>query len=349
MAVYYLTIFSFLGLGMLYERWAIDNDSTKNNVLVILSLFLLILVYGFRYEVGEDWFSYINVYNRSVVDIWEFDTIELGYKYVNVFASLTTDAIWTVILICTTLFFIFTFVPLIKNNLNPYYFFAMVAPYHLVMSGVNFTRQAVALSIFLLAFSYILNGSKKKFSFFLVIASSFHVSAICFFPLYCVDWKKRYLGFAALSPLPLIYYLVTNDYEQYVNSEVENAGFLLRSLYLLAPAFFTWTYYMAAKYKENYFNVIETRLVYMSVLCFPLLIFVSLISTTMADRFSYYFILSSTFTWFFICKKVPYSLAFKVFSNVLIFLSSFLAFIVWCLFSSYAESYSFDSYLMYWF
>lgn len=346
MSIYYITIFLFLLLGFLYQR--LDTTSIMARGVVTTSIASLIVVYGLRYQVGEDWFSYLNVYFRSIMNPFSFDTWEIGYKYINVLSYYLVDSIWLVILICTSVFILFTFIPLTRSGLNPYYFFAMVAPYHLVMSGVNFTRQAVALSLFLMAFSYIIEGKKGRFLIFTFLASSFHISAICFLPLYFADWKKRYLLFSLITPLPILYYLITSDYQQYIAGESENAGLLLRTIYLLIPSILVAFLYFPSRNKYL-ISLIELRLFYVSLLSFPVVMSFSLLSTTMADRFSYYFILINTYIWLLFSKKIIGNKNYKAISNIVIFLTSLVAFILWTLFSTYSESYEFDSYLLYWF
>ena len=192
MEIYYITILFFSGCGFLYEKLALDYRNTDRMKLIIFVIIVFSIIYGFRFEVGVDWFNYINVYERQVADIWSFNTLEVGYKALNVIAYYVDIGIVTVIFLSTVLFITFTMLGVKKAGINPFYFFAIVAPYHLVMSGVNYTRQGVALSVFIYAVACLINNKKNQFLVFIILAGSFHTSALCFAPLYFIEHKKRY-------------------------------------------------------------------------------------------------------------------------------------------------------------
>ncbi|PCE67628.1 EpsG family protein [Salinivibrio sp. YCSC6] len=344
MLIYYLTIFFLLFTGVFYER---TREKDKPKIIVFVTT-LLVLVYGFRYQVGVDWFNYINVYNRNILygNIYEFTTIEVGYKLLNIIAYYIGEGIITVILLSTILFFYFTFKPVQKLDLNPFYFLAIVAPYHLVMSGMNYTRQAVALSLFLYALSFLINKQKIKFLIAIFVAGSFHISALCFIPLLFIDGKKRYIFIPLIVTSPLIINIMLNYYSQYVESSMDSAGLYLRALYLIVPTFLFSLYYKG----WHKLDLLERRLVYLVLISFPLIISFSYISSTIADRFSYYFILMGTFCWMLFSKKgePKRKRDLKYFGNAILLCSSSLAFVVWTLYSGYISSYQFDSYFSYW-
>lgn len=346
MTIYYVTIFIFVMLGYFYDSLAyetVNNDRTK---LIVIVVFIFSLLYGFRFEVGVDWFNYINVYERQIVDIYAFDTLEVGYKLLNVISYYVDQGIVTVIFLSTVLFISFTLFSLKNIGLNPFYFFAIVAPYHFVMSGLNYTRQGVALSIFLYAISCLINQDKKRFLFFIVLAGLFHTSVLIFSPLFFIENKKRYLIFLLLLIMPPILFSMLNDYQQYLDSSIDSAGMYLRSLYLVGPSVLLLLHFRGMQEK----SLIEKRLTYIVLFSFPLILIFSILSSTIADRFAYYFILLNTLCWMLVSKrddnvKVGY---LKPYGNLLLFLSSLLAFIVWSLYTKYAISYEFDSYFNYW-
>lgn len=346
MVIYYVTIFIFIGLGYFYDRLADENINRDRTKVIVLVIMAFSLIYGFRFQVGVDWWNYIRVYNRQVADISAFNTPELGYKLLNVIAYYVDQGIVTVIFLSTVLFISFSLFALKYMGLNPFYFFAIVAPYHFVMSGLNYTRQGIALSIFLYAIYCLIDNAKKRFLLFIILAGSFHTSALVFAPLFFVDSKKRYALFILLLFLPPIVYSMLGEYNQYLDSETDSAGLYLRALYLIAPTTLLLIHYKSIQG----FSLIEKRLTYIVIFSFPLIVLISILSSTMADRFSYYFILLNTILWMLVSKRdcnvqVQY---LKPYGNLLLFAASFLAFIVWTLKSGYIQSYNFDSYFNYW-
>lgn len=346
MTIYYITIFFSLLLGYLYGRLdkePINNDKTK---MIYFAIITFLLIYGFRFEVGVDWFNYIRVYDRQVADIWSFNTLELGYKALNIIAYYVDVGIVTVIFLSTVLFIAFTLLGAKKAGINPFYFFAIVAPYHLVMSGVNYTRQGVALSIFVYAVACLINNKKNQFLVFIILAGSFHTSALCFAPLYFVEYKKRYavLLFALIIP-PIVYSMLT-EYSQYIDSTMESSGVYLRAVFLLVPTVLLLLHISTVKT----FSLIEQRLIFIVICSFPLVMLFSVLSSTIADRFAYYFILLSTLCWMLVSKRNTNINArfLKPYGNFILFLTTMLAFIVWTLFTKYIKQYEFDSYFNYW-
>jgi len=333
-------------LGYLYDRLkdaSINNDKVK---IIFFVIFIFSMIYGFRFEVGVDWFNYIRVYKRQVADIYAFNTLELGYKVLNVIAYYVDQGIVTVIFLSTVLFISFTLFALKNLGLNPFYYFAIVAPYHFVMSGVNYTRQGIALSIFLYSISCLVNNEKNRFLFFIILAGLFHTSALVFAPLFFIDNKKRYFFLILLLIIPIIVYPMLDIYDEYLDGELDSAGLYLRALYLIAPTTLLLLHYKTIKV----FTKVEKRLIYIVILSFPLVVMISLLSTTIADRFAYYFILLGTVCWMLVSKRSDnVQVQFlKPYGNLMLFMSSFLAFIVWTLYSSYIFRYEFDSYFNYW-
>lgn len=62
MTIYYITISFCLFYGYMYQ-----HVESKVKVIMNLSFVLgFILTFGFRFEVGVDWFNYIEVYKRHI-------------------------------------------------------------------------------------------------------------------------------------------------------------------------------------------------------------------------------------------------------------------------------------------
>lgn len=337
MSIYYFTIFFSVLIGYGYERFK------DKSILILFFIIFFSLIYGFRFEVGVDWDNYIVMYERLVSDLYLFNTPEFGYKLLNVIAYYIDEGIVTVIFLQTILFFGFSFFALKNLGLNPFYFFAIVAPYHLVMSGVNLTRQSISISVFIYAVSFLVKNKKYYFLFFILLAGSFHTSALIFAPLFFIELKKRYAFLALICFGPLIIFLMLLEYNQYLNTRMENAGLYLRALYLIGP-----TVLLILHIKSlSAFSLIEKRLCYFVCLSFPFVMSISFLSTTMADRISYYLIVLSTICWMLLSKRNdnfnPRHL--RSYGNFILFISSLLAFIVWTLYSSYIPYYIFDSYI----
>lgn len=337
MAVYYITILVFIFFSAIYKI----STKSVHAFLYLTSLSFLLVIYGSRTEVGVDWFNYIDVMHRHFLYRDEFITLELAYKYLNVYALKFGLGISFVIAVTTILFSAFTiFSPRIAR-INPYEFFVIVAPYHLIMSGMNYIRQSVALSIFLLAVCYLLNNKKNHFLIMVVIASLFHTSVIAFFPLYFIDKKNGLLFPIMLIIISLIFIFMLGEYSQYLDTSMNSSGFILRLFYLILPSLFLIKYYRYVH--KNTSSIILSRMILVCIISVPLLILIWFISSTMADRFSYYFILIVTLLCLivedrFIKEK---NILFNI--KPYLFLTSLSALFIWHIFSRYSELYQYNS------
>ncbi len=342
MSIYYVTIFICLFYGVIYQQSTLTVRSTLNFVFI----FSFLIVFGFRYQVGVDWFNYIEVYNRHVNSEVFFDTAELGYKAINLLAHYVNKGIVTTILLSTLLFISFTVYGVSRLNLNPYYFFALVSAYHFVMSGMNFTRQAVALSVMLMAFGFLIQKRSRWFFLLTLFAGFFHASAWCFFPLIFIGGKLRYIFLAITAIVPLLVYQMLDVYSQYLDTEMDNAGLYLRALFLLPCTFFVFL-----NFKKFNSDVIIKRLMLFVILSFPFVVVVSKLSSTIADRFSYYFILLGALLVYYQFYRLGGWQVKKLnrYGPLTLFLANIIALITWHMFSGYVPSYMFDSYLLHWY
>lgn len=342
MSIYYGTIFFCLFYGVIYQQARLTVRNTLNFVFI----FLFLMIFGFRYEVGVDWFNYIAVYNRHVNSTVLFDTPELGYKAINLLAYYVDKGIVTTIWLSTLLFILFTIYGISRIKLNPYYFLALVSAYHFVMSGMNLTRQAIALSVMLMAFGFLIQKRRRGFLLLTLFAGFFHTSAWCFFPLIFIGGKLRYIFLAITAIVPLLVYQMLDVYSQYLDTEMDNAGLYLRALFLLPCAFFVFL-----NFKKFKSDIVIKRLMLLVILSFPFVVLVSKLSSTIADRFSYYFILLGALLVYYQFDRLGGWQVKKLnrYGPVTLFLANMIALITWHMYSGYIPSYMFDSYLLHWY
>lgn len=146
---------------------------------------------GSDYYVYKEYFNNIpNIFN--IQNYSYFIKYEIGYEYFNSLIKYFTDNY-------IGLFFIIsvTTVPVILS-LNYKYcrypFFTLSFYMYKTFFYTNFIamRQSIALTIFLIALKYIINGNLKKYTICILTASLFHSSAIVLFPLYFVRKIKLY-------------------------------------------------------------------------------------------------------------------------------------------------------------
>lgn len=332
MFIYYFTLLSFLLLSSLSGKLG----PIGNRLLAFIVITICIFVFGFRFEVGADWYNYLNYYNLGYKNF----SIEILYLGLNGFADKYDLGFQFVIFVSTCIFFIASFYALNRLKLNPYLFLAITGPYHLVMSGMNYNRQAIALSIFLLAYSYMLTSNKYKSLLAMATAFFFHKSSLIMLPLFQAGSRKIYsVPFIAIAAAGFFATIFGDYSERYLeSSRYESRGFLLRYCYIVAVV---WIIFLIRK-KINWDKKLKA-LARFDVFFALIILLLSAFSTTVADRIAYYVILSSTLLLMYVLR---YRLNSKLFVSTeiffaILFLISFSVFIVWDNFGSISQYYNF--------
>ena len=172
MIVYiFLTIFlMLLSFIELYN----NGYSTKIKVVLIL---LLCFIMGFRYNVGNDYHNYVDIYEN--LD-WYMDVFEPGYIFLCQFSQMLNLTYQFPFFICSLL----TVLPIafLVNKTIPRMFCTSMTVYvlsYVYFEAMNTVRQAVAMSAFLLVFYfYIIKEQKLKALLALIFGALFHKSIL---------------------------------------------------------------------------------------------------------------------------------------------------------------------------
>lgn len=161
----------------------------KSGLFVSLSLFIPVVIAGFRYGVGTDYFSYIAMYNTHVkLSLTEFIN-ENGLAEVMFFAIeklsflLFDDPrfMFFVSALLTVGFFYAGVRRLKLKYPGLIYFLYLMAIFPVTFNAV---RQGIAISIIFFALTYILEKKPTKYLLWTLVAGLFHISALLVLPIY---------------------------------------------------------------------------------------------------------------------------------------------------------------------
>jgi hypothetical protein len=185
-----------------------SNVNRSNNYIKIsfVSIFIFSLVIGLRYYVGGDYGGYLDDFNNFNLKISYFDTrYEFGYYLLMVILK-TFSLSYPFLFIGISflqIFFVYKWASKYRYLLPWVIYFYFTTLY--LFESMNIMRQALAFSILLYSTIYIQKSSKIKFIIMVLLATSFHKSAIFFLPFgFFVnkEWiKNKYiqLGLLALA------------------------------------------------------------------------------------------------------------------------------------------------------
>lgn len=255
---------------------------------------LFILVIGFRDEVGCDWSNYIYHYQRtlniSLSDAFSsvkdpahtFVNWQMGQWHWEVYG---VNFIYAVIFVVCLIKFCWT-------QDYPWIACAVAVPYMVVMVSMGYSRQGVALGLFMLAITHLEQGKFKTYVAWVIVAALFHKSAIILLPFGLFLAKGgMLLRFAIL--IPVLYggwdLLVAEQQEQlwknYVEQQMQSSGARIRVFMNFVPAVLFLVY--RKTWKKNYADYPFWFWVALGSLASMALVDEA---TTAVDRISLYFI-----------------------------------------------------------
>jgi len=301
----------------------------------------LVLIIGLRHEVGVDWFNLIKGLEgwaqRPIYDIFASD---FSYSLLEWIGFNIAGGIYFVNTICAVLFTwgLFSFC-----RVQPRPSLALVAavPFLVIVVAMNSTRQAVAIGLIMQGLATLRLGGGLRLLFYLVLAATFHTSAVLLMPLGILIAFQRHI-FILLWAGPLLFFmalwLVDDRFEDvagyYLHIRMESAGAYIRTLMNVVPA----TLFLV--FRKRFQLTPEqctcwTWMAWGSLLL--LVLFYVVPSSSLVDRVGWYFIPLQIF----VLSSLPNVLGRKYGNNVLwvlgVVVYSAAIMFVWLFFSRHSH------------
>jgi hypothetical protein len=159
----------------------LDKKNRKGHFFLLSSALLFVAM--FRYEVGVDYMSYQHFI--SIIASGQNTYMEAGFEYlVKILHSIGgTDQLVFAVMSLFTLGFFFKFIKRHSSNPNLSLFLYLTLP-PFYLAAFNGIRQFLAVAIFAYSIRFILNRSFFKYLIMMLVASTFHVTAILLIPFY---------------------------------------------------------------------------------------------------------------------------------------------------------------------
>ena len=364
-----------------------NKNMKRRRDFLIFSFGLMILVASLRApSVGIDLaghyakrFEQIAFYNwKDIPKFSVFSTYEIGYCYYCKFLSMINSNVQFYIFV-TSLIVYGTMGYLIYKKSSDVILSTMLVifscQYYMYM---NIIRQALAVSVVLIGYIF-LDKSKRsisdyiKFALFVLVASTFHDSAILCFVMIVFDkmqFRRRdILLSGVITMICYVVYsklfvfvanLISNDngsYVSYMEKAGENVGNMnlqtITLLVLTAGAFFIGAYVLIWKKKEYYCD--DTREVSSIIKNENLLLYMGLMATVcrllifkmnIINRFSYYFIPFTILLYPYAIDRITYTPNRKVIRTAVYF--SYGLYFVWMTISFANKFYGTVPYIPFW-
>jgi hypothetical protein len=249
----------FLYAGFISVKNIFKLTVLNSKLLDYLLLMSLICFVGFRYYCDNDYTNYVTIYDAvpSIFNVtgvlnWSFfHGVEFGYLLIGAFFKTLGLGYRSIFMFCSIVTFTFLYMAFKKLMKYPAIALFGFFTQYFTLPFVQM-RFGTAAAISLYGLSFLSTGKKKQFWFFLLLALSFHISAlgvIATYFFYKIDWlKKTHLiwivllvsCFVTLIPLrsilgPLMSNIGNGRYAVYINAGNVELRSLLYNLILLFP------------------------------------------------------------------------------------------------------------------
>lgn len=286
-------------------------NKIKNIAYVILVFAYLYGLCIFRYGIGNDYFSYINIFRRAKTLSWKecfSDEIEAGYmllcKVVSLFTKddMVMHGVMSFLCLAPTGYIIAKYS---KNIWLSCHLYVCLTFYY---SSMNFIRQTLSATILFLAFKWFSERKTIPFIITILIASTIHGSVLLMIPMYLViayvkpTGKILGVGMVAL----ILLYLTSNQilnaiaeliprYSGYIGTKYFTHG--LGQQYLIVPTLYMILMlyaYLETDYKKEKYSTIFVN---SSVINFAIWFFIT--KHFILERFSIY-------VYIFVMLSVPH-------------------------------------------
>ena len=205
---------------------------------------LFTLMMGLRHEVGGDWINYLPQFDdaQRLTLLEVVGKTDPGYVLINWLVGWSGGSIYGVNLVCAAVTMWGT-IAFCRRQPNPWLALAIAVPYMLIVVGMGYTRQGVALGFALLGLCALGRGQVLKFIVWVAIGATVHKSAVLLLPIAALATSRNRILTVALVGLStaLMYYLLVADQSErlwvnYVDQQLQSEGGFIRVMMNVVPA-----------------------------------------------------------------------------------------------------------------
>jgi hypothetical protein len=198
--------FFFFGLASLFALNPINISKGLENILWILVIIFGTLFIGLRFEVGGDWLNYVHSYDRlSVIPVAEWLNIsrfDPGYLAIVLVCSIFDTGVMGVNLLCG-LIVMSCLVFFARQQPLPWITIVAAIPFFIIGVSMGTVRQGLALSIILVALTYV-DKNILRYCIWVLLATLFHKSAVLMLGLAFFKIRNKYALFGLISLIVIL-------------------------------------------------------------------------------------------------------------------------------------------------
>jgi hypothetical protein len=282
----------------------------EGRVAFILFAILLALMIGFRWQVGGDWSwdtrRMIRLADADLTDY--FRQADPGYALLMWLGTKSGFNIWFVHLLAG-LIFAYGLMRLCLTQVHPWLSIVVAIPYLVIVVGMGYDRQAVAIGFVMLAMIALRDRSIVRFAGSMILAAAMHITALSLMPAFVfgsrVDKRWAAIVGGPIFVVGYIYFLQKKSDDVivgYIATKYSSSGAAVRIAMNALPAFLYFVF-------RSRFKIDDDERRFLDVLALIALAFVGLLyvspSSTAVDRMALYIIPIQLF----VVGHLPFALA----------------------------------------
>lgn len=163
------------------------HSKTRNDVILI-SIVIFILIAFRSLEVGTDTDNYYAIYNtrnfEAIINGGILNSIEYGFTLTEYIGNKLNLGFGFIVFLEGLVYTIPLAYVIHKYSKNPYMSFILFICFDYFLFSMSGIRQTFAIGFCLISFEFIQKNKPFWFVVFVLIASSFHITSLCFLPAY---------------------------------------------------------------------------------------------------------------------------------------------------------------------
>lgn len=263
---------------------------------------LLLLLVGWRHQVGGDWVHYLEpielALNQSLPEALALPG-DLAYNTLAWLSAHAGTGVYGVNILCAGVFS-YGLMVFCQNSPRPWLSLAVAVPYLVIVVGMGYTRQGVAIGLIMLALVALEKGSMGKFVAWVVVAALFHKTALILVPMAIFAGRKNWVALAGvvLTGVFMFFLLLAEHINHliagYITDQYSSSGAAIRIAMNALPAAVFLVF-------RKRFELVDAQRTFWTWMSYGGLAFIGLLaispSSTAVDRVALYWIPLQLYVW----------------------------------------------------
>ena len=210
----------------------------------VLALLAITLMVGYRFEVGGDWGNYFR-YLEAVKDQSFAGVLALSDPGYMILSWLSVEMGWGIygLNLISAVLFASGLVMFCRGLPRPWLALAVSMPYLVLVLGMGYSRQGVALGLAMIGLVALQRKSVLGFVVWIFLGATFHKTAVLLLPIAALSsaknryWTLAWVGVVTLGAYLLLLAESVDDLiSSYVEADLQSEGALVRLAMNALPA-----------------------------------------------------------------------------------------------------------------